>query len=152
MFEGIYCKYTFFEYPELRKNFILPHILKNLFGLIQTKTLDPRWGGYLLVPFGDQLLISNFTLYDNGSYARLNAEPLLHLNYPYNNSNNHECEFIEYQTYEQYASRVPAQTGGDYEIQFNNMIPAENLTDEFINTWIEFLTCYVDVNMLNSEL
>eukprot|EP01084_Bolivina_argentea_P056183 102860_1 len=138
VYTALYCQYSFFEFPDLRKHFIADYILNNLWKLIQTETLDSLWGGPLLI-FEDKILITNFSRYGKEEFSKTNAQSLLNLNAPYNNTNNHICEFLVVDTFEELASRNPGQAGGSYELQFNDLIPAKNLTSNFTEVIMEFL-------------
>eukprot|EP01084_Bolivina_argentea_P020535 38186_1 len=112
---AIQCAYSFYEYPIIRENYILSYILNNFFQLIQTKQLDPKWGGYLMVPLVDtqqNILEIDLIFYGDTNYAQNNGKQIFKLNEPYNNSINFNCSFGFFDNYLSFSNIIPPFTNG----------------------------------------
>eukprot|EP00483_Globobulimina_turgida_P003785 UN03791 len=138
IFTEVVCTYDFYQYPITRKNYIADYILKNLFNLLRTNQLDDNWGGYILKSdFPVQYFLVAWNFYGNSSYAIENAQPFMHLNYPYNTSGNTGCSINTYDTFWEFESNTAVAAGG-YQYLFNSLVPKNNLTDNYAQLMVEY--------------
>ena len=138
------CEYSFYEIPAIQQNYVLDTMLNNLWQIAKSGELDPKWGGYFMVPLSDiqqNVLQVAVMYYGDTEYAQSNAQPLLSLNYPYNNSINHVCQFNKFESFVEMWANVSAFTNGIVNVQvFNDLLPVKNLTADLTQDMVGFFT------------
>ena len=141
-FTQLFCEYAWYTDPVSKTHFIGDLILKNLFALIQDGKVDSNWGGFIISSYAKAWKF-DWIYYGDPNKAKQNAQDLLSLNYPYNTSQS--CSIKVYDTFWDYESTVPADSGGNQYI-FNALVPKSNLTANYADLISEFVNSSTVVN------
>ena len=145
IFYGIWSFYKE-PYNPFNKTIVANDILNNLFTYFNNLTFDERWSGVLYIKF--PYILMQYTYFGNTNDAKINIEPIA--NYMIS-SQIVPAKVTSYNTvWDWYSSSKPAS--GAYIYIFSDLIPRYNLTNQFTNEIINFVSNNSDDPLIETRL
>ena len=133
-FNTFECIYSMYDIIDKRK-YVADSIINNYFDFIKSGNLSNKWGGYMFIT---SINLIEFIMTYPGYYddAMNNILPLMN----YMKTAQISCDIKKYNTYYDYAIKYGGNTTSvKRRYYFNNLIPENNLTNDYTNNLLKFI-------------